>query len=206
MKIVIVDDHPMLRDSLALLLHKHLGDDLMLLHAVDGGSALKYAESYEDLDLILLDIELPDMHGFQVIQQLKRINPTIRILALSGTTTPDLIRQCLALGTAGFIPKTATGQETLSAIDLVLAGGSYIPAAALSDVQTSKPTTTPTTLTKRQIDVLQLVRKGMSNDEIATVLTISIPTVKSHIHSVFTSLGVKNRMEAVNEALLIHLL
>jgi len=205
MKIVLVDDHPMLLDSLALLLQNHFGDALTLLHAIDGCSALKYARDHADLNLIVLDLDLPDMHGFQVIQQLKKTNADIPILAISGSVTPQLINQSLALGTAGFIPKTLTGQETLSAIDLVLDGGYYIPTAALSDTSASSPCVTPT-LTNRQLDVLQLIRKGLSNDEIAIVLKISIPTVKSHTHSIFISLEVKNRTEAVNEALLLHLL
>ena len=203
MKILIVDDHALLCDSLMLLLQKHYGDEVSLLQAGNGNAALEIIAQNPDLDLILLDLTLPDMHGFQVLQQLTATAPKMKAVALSGTTTPQFIRQCLALGLAGFIPKTATGKEMLSAIDLVLNGSTYIPAEALPDLPSGA---LPNALTSRQLDVLRLIRHGMSNDEIATVLDISIATVKTHVRGILACLGVKNRTEAVNEALLQKLL
>jgi len=202
-KILIVDDHALLCDSLMLLLKEHHGDALFILQAGSGISALEIAAQYPDLDMILLDLTLPDMHGFQVLRQLTVTATTIKVVALSGTTSPQFIQQCLALGFVGFIPKTTTGKDMLAAIDLVLGGGVYIPAEALSDLHSG---TITNALTSRQFDVLHLIRQGMSNDEIASVLDISISTVKTHVRCILTALGVKNRTEAVNEAVLQKLL
>jgi len=202
-KILIVDDHALLCDSLMLLLKQHYGDALSMLQAGSGNAALELVAKHPDIHLILLDLTLPDMHGFQVLQQLTLTAPDIKVAALSGTIAPQFIQQCLALGFAGFIPKTSTGKEMLSAIDLVLSGGVYIPSEALPNLC---PDAFPNALTGRQLDVLRLIRKGMSNDEIASVLDISITTVKTHVRGILTSLGVKNRTEAVNEAVLQKLL
>ncbi len=203
MKILIIDDHAMLCDSLMLLLKQHHGDALSLLQAGSGNSALDIVSQHPDIDLILLDLTLPGMHGFQVLQQLAASAPDIKVVALSATTSPQFIRQCLALGMAGFIPKTATGKEMLAAIDLVLSGGVYIPAEALPSLRSGAFSNT---LTSRQLDVLRLIRQGMSNDEIASVLGIGITTVKTHVRGILASLEVKNRTEAVNEAMLQKLL
>ncbi|MDQ6965486.1 MAG: response regulator transcription factor [Mariprofundaceae bacterium] len=208
MKILITDDHALLRDSLSLLLLGQFGKALQLIHAENGQTALQQVKAHADLDLILLDIDLPDIHGFQVLKQVLLSQPAMRIIAVSGNDTPSFMRQCIALGAAGFIPKTTSGKAMLSAIDLVLEGGSYVPREAFEDAvgNHSPGENKLPSLTERQIEVLRLVRKGMSNDAIAEALGISLTTVKSHVHGIFDSLKVKNRTEAVNEALLINLL
>ncbi|MDQ6969284.1 MAG: response regulator transcription factor [Mariprofundus sp.] len=203
MKILIVDDHRVLCECIKLFLQDKYGDTLTLLQAGTGQSALNLAEQHPELDLILLDIGLPDMHGFEVIQQLQENNSGISIIAFSGTVTQQFIRQCLALNIAGFIPKTSSATEMTAAIDLVLGGGIYIPHEALSDTEHD---TNVAVLTNRQLDILRLIRKGMSNDEIASILDICTPTVKTHVHSILATLDVKNRTEAVNESLLQNLL
>jgi len=203
MKILIVDDHALLCDSLMLLLQGHHGDAMSILQARSGSSALELVAQYPDLDMILLDLTLPDMHGFQVLRELAAMAPTIKVVALSGTTSAQFIQQCLTLGFVGFIPKTTTGKDMLTAIDLMLSGGVYIPAEVLSYLRSG---TILNALTSRQFDVLRLIRQGMSNDEIASVLDISISTVKTHVRCILTTLGVKNRTEAVNEAVLQKLL
>ena len=209
MKILIADDHALLRDSLALLLTGRFGSDLQLLHAENGHVALQQFQTHADLDLILLDIDLPDIHGFQVLKQLALQSPNIPVIAVSGSDAPKFIRQCIALGASGFISKTSSGKTMLSAIELVLNGGSYVPREAFEDEgdprrpNHGKPTPA---LTLRQVEVLKLVRKGLPNEAIAEVLGIGLTTVKSHVRSILESLGVKNRTEAVNEALLLNLL
>jgi len=202
-KILIVDDHALLCDSLMLLLKERHGDALSLLQAGSGKEALEIVAQYPDLDMILLDLTLPDMHGFQVLQQLTATAPDIKVVALSGTIAPQFIQQCLALGFVGFIPKTTTGKAMLAAIDLILSGGTYIPAEAMPALGSGE---FPNILTSRQFDVLRLIRQGMSNDEIASVLDISLSTVKTHVRCILTTLGAKNRTEAVNEAVLQKLL
>ena len=209
MKILITDDHALLRDSLSLLLTGRFGSDLQLLHAENGHIALQQVETHADLDLILLDIDLPDIHGFQVLKQIAQQAPSLPVIAVPGSITPHFIRQCISLGASGFIPKTSSGKGMLSAIELVLGGGSYVPREAFEDEEDPKRPNhvkTETSLTLRQIEVLKLIRKGLSNEAIAEVLGISLTTVKSHVRSILENLNVKNRTEAVNEALLLNLL
>lgn len=208
MKILITDDHALLIDSLALLLRGRYGDDLKILHADRGKSALELGRQHNDLDLVLLDIDLPDMHGHQVLQAMKKINAGIPIIAISGSNSAKLIQQSLALGASGFIPKTCSGKMMLSAIEFVLQGGTYIPPDILLAAHATQPNSSraASLLTDRQLDVLKLIRKGLSNEAIADALNISLPTVKSHVHGILEGLGAKNRTEAVNEALLLNLL
>ncbi len=208
MKILITDDHALLRDSLALLLEANYGSSLSILQAENGHAALQQVEIFPDIDVILLDIDLPDIHGFQVIQTLKKRSINIPVIALSGIMTPQFIRQCMSIGATGFIPKTFSGKEMIAAIDMVLQGGSFIPREALTGWQKNRfeMASSPPVLTDRQLDVLRLIRKGLSNAEIASALQIKKTTVKTHVCGILSSLGVKNRTEAVNEALLFHLL
>jgi len=208
MKILITDDHALLRDSLSLLLQGRFGKRLNLLHASDGRSALEMIGKNADLDLILLDIDLPDIHGFQVLKHIVSMNPGIPVIAVSGSDSASFIRQCITLGASGFIPKTSSGKAMLSAIDLVLSGGSYVPREAIKTETGSRPGSEEAgpLLTARQIEVLKLIRKGLSNEGIAETLGISVATVKSHVGSILGILDVRNRTEAVNEALLLNLL
>lgn len=208
MKILIADDHALLRDSLSMLLQDRFGTRFELLHAASGRSALQQVAGHIDLSLILLDIDLPDIHGFQVLRQIHAEEPGKRIIAISGNDTPAFIRQCISLGASGFISKTCSGQTMLSAIEIVLGGGSYIPREVLDEGHGKclQAEAAPTMLTARQIEVLNLVRKGLPNESIADTLGISLATVKSHVRSILEALDVKNRTEAVNEALLLNLI
>jgi len=137
-KILIVDDHALLCDSLALFLQGNYGSSLSILQARDGHTALQQTETFPDIDLILLDIDLPDIHGFEVIQELKKRTVNIPVIALSGTISPQFIQQCIGIGAAGFIPKTFTGNEMIAAIDMVLHGGSFTPREALPELQVNR--------------------------------------------------------------------
>jgi len=205
-KILIADDHALLRDSLSILLQARFGEALQLLHANDGRTALEQVEQHGDIDLVLLDIDLPDIHGFQVLKQMLSRQTGMPVVAISGNTTPPFIRQCISLGASGFIPKTCSGKTMLSAIALVLNGGSYVPREAFEAEAGKRPASEAPSLTVRQIEVLKLIRKGLPNEAIAESLGISVATVKSHVGSILECLAVKNRTEAVNEALLLNLL
>ena len=205
MKILLVDDHALLRDSLSMLLHDRYGPALQLLEAKDGRVAMNQIMACTDIDLILLDIDLPDVHGFQVLKWLAGRTRAAPVLALSGNCEPQFIQQCLSLGADGFLPKTSSGDAMLGAIEDVLNGRGYQPKESLS-MPGCNDHNTPLLLTERQLDVLRLLRKGLSNEEIAATLDICLPTVKTHVSTILEKLGVKNRTEAVNEALLLHLI
>jgi len=207
LKILIADDHAMLRESLSLVLQNHYGDSLHLLHAGNGQTALLTIAEHRDMHLILLDIDLPDINGFEVLKKVVKDTPGIPVISISGTATPACMRQCIEHGASGFIPKTSNSMEMLSAIELVLGGGSYIPKEAMQGLGSgsSKAQNIPC-LTERQIEVLGLIKQGMSNEEISSTLDIGLPTVKTHVSEIIRKLDVKNRTEAVNEALLLRLL
>jgi len=208
MKILITDDHALLRDSLSMLLMDRFGSKLELMHADNGRVALEQIAIHPDLDLILLDIDRPDIHGFQVLKQIIATQPDKRVITVSGSDSASFIRQCISLGAAGFIPKTSSGRTMLSAIEMVLGGGSYVPRDVFEGSSAAKAANeeNSASLTARQVEVLKLIRKGLSNEAIADALGISMATVKSHVRSILDCLGVKNRTEAVNEALLLNLL
>jgi len=205
MKILLVDDHQLLRDGMSMLLHGKHGDALELLYAENGCAALGLAEAHADLELILLDIDLPDIHGFQVLKELRKKYSASPVLVLSGNTELQFVRKCIELGASGFLPKTSSGRQMLAVIDLVLNGGSYIPPEIMqAGIETQCQS--PVSLTERQLGVLVLLQKGLSNKSIAQTLEISLPTVKTHVREILRKLTVNNRTEAVNEAQLLHLI
>jgi len=203
MNILIIDDHSLLRDSVALLLQQHYGHRIIVQHASSAREALQHA-SQQQPALILLDIGLPDLRGDEIIGQLHTFAPMARIIILSAFDNPTMIQHCMREGAHGFIPKTTSSQQVIAAIDHVLQGHLYTPTPP------AKPTYNcqerEIQLSKRQKEVLQQVRLGRSNQHIADTLNISLPTVKTHLRNIMDVLNVKNRTQAVNEALLLNLL
>jgi DNA-binding NarL/FixJ family response regulator len=164
------------------------------------------------LALILLDLNLPDADGFDVLAELRERHPTIPIVVLSGHHDRANVVRALELGALGFIPKTAQRSVLVSAISLVLSGGIYIPPEILAHptpVTPVRPGPTrsaadevPTSprdlgLTDRQIDVLALMMHGKSNKAIGRTLDLAEPTVRNHVTAVLKALNVTNRTEAV---------
>ncbi len=200
LKILLVDDHGMLRDSMALLLQHFLKAEI--LHARTGSEALNLIQENNSLSLILLDIGLPDIPGFQVLDKILLQQPQMPVVMISGYNSAKLIRTSLEHGARGFVPKEASGDIMVAAIKRVLAGDIYTPPEVpLAETRNDDEVL----LTPRQLQVLELIRKGLSNADISEVMDIQLSTVKSHVSGIFEQLGVKNRTEAVNEALLLNL-
>ena len=205
MKILICDDHELFRQGLAQALTQ-IDSDVELLHAVDGAEALRLAESHEDLDLALIDFRLPDIDGLVVLETLRERCPTIPVVMISAFDDPELIRSALDSGAAGFVPKSSRSAVILGAVRLVLAGDIYVPRRALdAPAAPSEPAQAPpetrrrraTGLTPRQLEVAQLIAKGLTNREICGVLGIAEGTVKAHVTAILEGLDVSNRTEAV---------
>jgi two-component system nitrate/nitrite response regulator NarL len=202
MKLLIVDDHPVLRDGLAALLQQ-AGPDTTILQARDALQGLALADSCTDLDVIILDLEMPGMKGLQALSEFGRKRPEVPVIVLSSSEDPRDVRQSLASGALGYVPKSASQQVLLSAIRLVLNGDLYIPALILDEDslpagQRSRNAETEGTrlLTQRQIEILRLLSEGMPNKTIATALNLSVKTVKVHITTIFRALNVVNRTQA----------
>lgn len=222
MEVLVVDDHVLFRDGLALLLRQKDADNQIHTCGTTA-EAIRFTESHDDLDLILLDYNLPDGNGLDLLYQLKEVLPATPIALLSGVEDPALIQSALKAGASGFITKTSTSEVMLGAVALIMSGGVYVPPAILAGDQYAGPSvsnsgstaqsqvsdtarqpagTTPSNyqLTERQKDVLKEMVKGLSNKEIARELNMSPSTVKVHVAAILKALDVKNRTQVVSLA------
>ena len=202
MKLLVVDDHPVLREGLATLL-RQIGPDAAVLEAADAAEALKLVAEHADLDVVVLDIVMPGLDGLGAIAEFGRARPELPVIVLSSSEDAQTVRQALAQGALGYVPKSASRHTLLSAIRLVLSGELYVPALILNE--TSSPGTSPVrkepragalALTERQIEVLRLIGAGRTNMTIALELGLSEKTVKGHVAAIFRAMNVLNRTQA----------
>jgi DNA-binding NarL/FixJ family response regulator len=212
MKILVVDDHGLIREALRGVL-KELRPDALVLAASDGGKAMGLVVEHPDLGLILLDLSLPDRDGLSVLAEMHERYPAISIVVLSALQDRDNVVKALDLGAVGFIPKTGQREVMLSALQLVFAGGIYIPPEFLAPEEPEPlhsqsplkrcapdlPRIAPgdSGLTGRQLDVLAHLMQGKSNKAICRILNLAEPTVKNHVTAILRVLGATNRTEAV---------
>lgn len=211
MKILVVDDHPLIRTALRYALAE-LQDEVELFDAADCARALQIAQENDDLDIILLDLELPDVQGFEALARVREHCPATPVVVISGSEQHDVVVAALDAGAMGFIPKSSSNQVMLSALRLVLSGGVYVPPQALSaqgdglrprlnparDGQPLRPADIG--LTERQAEVLALMVQGMPNKIICRELHLAEGTVKIHVTAILKALNVANRTQAVIEA------
>jgi DNA-binding NarL/FixJ family response regulator len=204
MKILIVDDHALIREALHAVLNQ-LKREAVIFEASNSCQAMHIVEEHPDISLILLDINLPDRDGFSVLRELRERYATIAIIILSSSDDQDTVKRAFKLGALGFIPKTTEREVMLNAIELVFSGGTYIPSEILEEATSPRHANKLATrdslkglgLTNRQIEVLAFMMKGKSNKVIAKALNMAVPTVKNHITVVLKALSVTSRTEAV---------
>jgi DNA-binding NarL/FixJ family response regulator len=204
LKILIVDDHALVREGLRQVL-KGLGDGLEVLDAPSCQSAFELVRQHANLDLVLLDYHLPDMNGQEALDVFSIQHPELPIIMLSGFMNPVLMRQVLNKGAAAFLPKSGNSDELLSAIRLILAGDVYSPPKATipqaSGMLGAPGTDAPApNFTPRQEEVLQLLLDGYANKEIGKMLSLSDETVKNHVSAILRGFEVSNRTQAVMAA------
>jgi two-component system nitrate/nitrite response regulator NarL len=202
MKVLIVDDHPVLREGLAALLRQS-GPDTSVLQAGDAAEALAFVAQHADLDIVVLDIVLPGMSGLPAIAEIARMRPDLPIVVLSSSENPQDARRALAQGALGYVPKSANPQTLLAAIRLVMNGDLYVPPLILDETAAARLTHLGRgagpgglALTDRQIDVLRRLVEGQSNKIIALDLGLSEKTVKAHVTRIFKALNVVSRTQA----------
>ena len=208
-KILIIDDHPLFRDSLSGILknEKFKGVTPKIIHAEDAPHALKVIHENKDLDMILTDIDMPGMDGLTLLQQIRTFLPETVIVMISGSENPHDVQKALNFGAKGFIQKNSETPVLLAALKLILAGGTYIPPLMLEQQSINlDPRPETVSLTARQMDILQYLHKGQQNKVIAYELDLSEATVKVHVRHIFSVLGVKNRTQAVQKALELSIL
>src|SRR5262245_52259666 len=206
MKVLVIDDHTLIREALHTVL-KQLNRETVIFEASDSRQAMQMVEEHPDLNLILLDINLPDRDGFSVLGELRERYATIAIIVLSAADDQDTVKRAFKLGALGFIPKSTEREVMLNAIQLVLSGGIYIPSEILDRGETTSPRLRNKLstrkflddlgLTDRQIEVLALLMEGKNNKVIAKALNMGVPTVKNQITVILKALKVTSRTEAV---------
>jgi DNA-binding NarL/FixJ family response regulator len=208
MKVLVVDDHALIREALRGVVIELQGDALVL-EAGSCRDALAAIQQHPDLALVLLDLQLPDKDGLQMLAELREDYPAMSVVMLSAFSDRDNVVRALDGGALGFIPKTGSREVLLSALRLILAGGIYIPPDILSRASTpvapspradtagKRPTPAELGLTERQVDVLALMMQGKNNKLICRALDLAEPTVKNHVSAILKALGVTNRTEAV---------
>jgi two-component system, NarL family, response regulator LiaR len=200
-RVVIVDDHAMLRRGLRFFL-KGFEDLELVGEAADGREAVALCAQTEP-DVVLMDMVMPEMDGAEVIQIVREQNPHVRVIALTSFQEGDLIARALQAGAIGYLLKNVSAEELAQAIRAAYAGRSTLaPEAAEVLIKTTRHRANRPDyrLTEREWEVLALLVEGLSNAEIAERLVVSVPTVKFHVRGILSKLGVSSRTEAVTLA------
>jgi len=210
-RILLVDDHTLFREALLHVL-RQFDSTAVVIESSNAREAIRLAAHYHDLDLILLDLTLPGLNGLSALPELHELRPTVPLVILSASEDSADIRQALAAGAMGYIPKSSSSHEMITALRLVLAGEIYVPPAMLAALEAlesaSSPVDTTTSLeergidglTPRQVEVLRLMAQGLSNKGICKRLNVAEGTVKLHVTAVMRALNTCNRTQAVIEA------
>jgi len=201
MLFLIVDDHPLVCSALDGMLRAAF-EPCDLLQAHSAAEALETVRQLEDIDLVLLDLKLPDVEGFQGLLQLRREAPKIPILVLSGMEDARLSQLAQSYGALGYVSKKSSAAEIVTAVREVLAGNTAFPLCeapcAPEDLEEADQVTRVIgTLTPQQTTVLRLLGEGLLNKQIAYELSISESTVKAHVSAILKKLEVSSRMQAV---------
>jgi DNA-binding NarL/FixJ family response regulator len=206
MKILVIDDHVLIRQAMQGVLRK-VRRDAVLLEASNSKEALQTIAAQPDIDLILLDLTLPDRDGFSVFTELRERYPAIAIVVVSALQDPSNVMKALDMGARGYIPKSAQGDVILNALRLIISGGTYVPPEILAGGELShaaqfsgdraQHSPTDIGLTDRQLEVLALMMQGKNNKTICRTLNLAEPTVKNHVTAILRALKVTSRTEAV---------
>jgi DNA-binding NarL/FixJ family response regulator len=203
-KVLVVDDHPLVRDAMSGIL-AGLGSALEMIEAADCAAGLELARRHPDIDLVLLDLDLPGSRRFEALDRFRREHPTLPVVILSMHRDRHAVRGAIERGAMGFIPKASPKEVIASAARLVLSGGVYLPPEALAEEDgdaeapagDAPPSLSDLGLTLRQGQVLALIMQGKSNKEICRDLGLADRTVKVHVTAVLTALRVPSRTKAV---------
>jgi len=201
MKVIICDDQDIVRDGLELLLK--LESDIQIVGiATDGAEAVEMAER-EKPDLVLMDLKMPVMNGVDATREIKTKCPGVKVLVLTTYGTDDWVFDAIRAGASGYLLKDAPREGVLNAIRGTLEGKTYVDPSIAGKIlgEISSPKRKPATsiigkLTEREAEVLNLLAKGLSNEDIAKQLFLSEGTVRNHISSIVAKLGVSDRTQA----------
>jgi DNA-binding NarL/FixJ family response regulator len=200
-RVLIVDDHPLFRQGMKALL---LGLDATLdcIEASNVETAVKLGVDGACFDLVLLDLGLPGLSGLDALAEIKRTFDSAAVVVVSAEEAPAIVRDVIAAGAAGYVPKSTDPSITLQALRLVIANGTYLPPVAIAGFENNAGQPAGSTqpapqLSPRQLQILRLLLQGQSNKVIARHLDIAEGTVKAHLWAVYQALGVASRGQAM---------
>jgi DNA-binding NarL/FixJ family response regulator len=197
-KILVVDDHALVREGLRQVL-RGLDENLEVLLSGNCKQAFELAQSHADLDLVLLDYHLPDMNGLDALAVFGERHPELPVVLLSGSANIQIMRQVLEAGAAGFVTKSSLSDELLHAVRQVMQGNLYLPQELTTEfgLQHNQAEQSKSAMTQRQELVLRCLLDGMSNKDIAESIHVSEETVKTHVTAILRHFDVQNRTQAV---------
>jgi two-component system nitrate/nitrite response regulator NarL len=204
MRILLADDHPLFAEALQTLIERAIpASSLTVVGNLDAAHrALAVPPRY---DLAILDLHMPGGGGLAGIERILAGFPDTPLMVISGSATPHEVGRAIELGAKGFLPKTLSSGVLAAALQLVAAGGTYVPADYAQPGRVA-PREAVGHLTPRETEVLALLAGGRSNKEIGRALELQEITVKLHVRNIFRKLGVRNRVEAANAAARLDLL
>ncbi|MDG1935431.1 MAG: response regulator transcription factor [Paracoccaceae bacterium] len=195
MKILIADDHGLLRDTLTMFLEDEGGMDTMTAANLDG--ALGALDANGPFDLIILDYNMPGMSGLNGLKKALAHNGGQRVALMSGVATRSIAEEALSYGAAGFVPKTLSAKSLINAVRFMAMGEQYAPIDFMTtEDEADAPNPLAEKLSRREMQVLEGLSKGKSNKEIARDLDLQEPTIKLHVKTLYRKIGAGNRTQA----------
>jgi len=203
-RVLIADDHAIVRAGLRALIHAEAGFELVG-EAAGGVEAIELVEKNQP-DVLVLDLSMPDLDGISVTRNLKASHPGLRILILTLHEDEALLREAIKGGASGYILKRAAESELIAAIQTILRGDLYVDPSMVrlllgeSKPVDSRPNVSTESLTPREVEILKLIVEGCTNRQVAEQLTISIRTVEGHRANILDKLGLHSRVELVRYA------
>jgi DNA-binding NarL/FixJ family response regulator len=218
LKILVVDDHHLVREGLRLTLSQ-IDKAAVVLEAETLSRAIEVYTAHPDIDLVLLDLTMPGNTGLTVLDGFERACPEARVVVISASYDLQTVQAAVRRGVLGFIPKLAGKEALLSALRFIMAGGIYVPPEAMMTLPAEQPSTPPegrratlaeppvriqtpqeVGLTARQVDVLRELLDGKSNKQICRDMNLAMGTVKGHVAAILDVLDVGSRTEAIAAA------
>lgn len=202
MKLMIVDDHALVRQGVLALLERE-APDAELLQACDSAEGLRMAARRPDLDAVFLDLSMPGMDGMDALREFGRLRPALPVIVLTAADDPALARQAFAAGALGYVPKSASADTLLMALSLVMRGERFVPSLMQRPAHpqtVAAERVTFSDLTERQSEVLRHLGEGLSNKAIAHRMGITEKTIKAHMTGVLRALSASDREQAIQSA------
>lgn len=194
MKILIADDHGLVRDTICDYLQRESAMEVSA--AADLPSAMDTLRAGGPFDLVLLDLDMPGMNGLDGLETALRLNNEHPVAILSGVATREMVEQALSAGAMGYLPKTMAAKSLIHAVRLLASGERYAPLEFLTGPASGPKAAEGFALTRREREVVVRLVRGKSNKEIASDLVLSEATVKLHLKTLCRKLGARNRTHA----------